>query len=270
MGVATLLGPRPMGFFIPYRYAATLPGPGQRAGYAGLATHFAAAEPAFAAHLAAIDALAASLSAISGPPPAPRFDQDWFPTLDAAAAYALVRQRHPRRIVEIGSGHSTRFLARAVADGGLATRITAIDPLPRAALAGLDIELRRQSLAEAGLEVFQGLAPGDMLLVDSSHVLMPGSDVDDVLNRILPLLPAGVLVHFHDVFLPDGYPEAWAWRGYNEQNALGPLLADGRWRLIFASHYVATRMAAAVAAGSVAGLPSVAAAYPASLWLEKL
>ena len=48
----------------------------------------------------------------------------------------MVRSLRPRRIVEVGSGHSTRFLARAVADGGLDTRITAIDPRPRASIRG--------------------------------------------------------------------------------------------------------------------------------------
>jgi len=77
----------------------------------------AAGEPAFAAHLAAIESLAAALQAIGGaPPPAPRWNQDWFPRLDAAAAYAMVRRHRPARIVEVGSGHSTRFLARAVVD----------------------------------------------------------------------------------------------------------------------------------------------------------
>ena len=67
-----------------------------------------------------IEQYAAELEAIgSAPPPAPRWNQDWFPRLDAAAAYAMVRNTRPRRIVEVGSGHSTRFMARAVADGGL-------------------------------------------------------------------------------------------------------------------------------------------------------
>ena len=41
------------------------------------------------------------------------FEQSWFPSLDAAVAYALVRERKPQRIIEVGSGHSTRILARA-------------------------------------------------------------------------------------------------------------------------------------------------------------
>ena len=49
-----------------------------------------------------------ALKAIDGPPPEPRWDQDWFPRLDAAALYVFVRETAPSRIIEIGSGHSTR------------------------------------------------------------------------------------------------------------------------------------------------------------------
>ena len=70
-------------------------------------------------------------------PPEPRWNQDWLPRLDALAAYVTVRQVRPARIVETGAGHSTRFLARAVRDGGLNTEITSLDPEPRATLNGL-------------------------------------------------------------------------------------------------------------------------------------
>jgi len=269
MGLSTILGVGPRGFFIPYRYAGLLPRPGAIARYEALESLFAAAAPDFAAHLAGIEACAPALLAIAGPPPAPRFDQDWFPTLDAAAAYALVRRRQPARIVEIGSGHSTRFLARAVADGGLATRLTAIDPAPRRRLDGLAVEWLRQPLSGVGSAPFDALEAGDVVFVDSSHILMPGSDVDQLLNRILPALPAGALLHLHDIFLPDDYPAAWAWRGYNEQNAVGTLVAGGGWRPVFASRYAATRMAAQVAETVVARLPRAPGAFDASLWLEK-
>ena len=99
---------------------------------------------------------------------------------------------------------------------------------------------------------------------------MPGSDVDWLLNRVLPGLSSGVLVHFHDVFLPDPYPAAWAWRGYNEQQALAPLLHGGMYDCLFASHYVATRLPDRLARGVVARLPHPAAAPESSLWLKKL
>ncbi len=105
-------------------------------------------------------------------------------------------------------------------------------------------------------------------MIDSSHVLMPGSDVDFLFGHVLPALPDGVFVHVHDIFLPDDYPGDWEWRGYNEQLAVLPLLLNG-WTPIFASHYAATRMADAVE-GSVAGrLPLGAGAREAGLWLCK-
>jgi hypothetical protein len=118
--------------------------------------------------------------------------------------------------------------------------------------------------------VFGELAAGDVLFVDSSHVLMPGSDVDLLLNGVLPTLAPGVLVHFHDVFLPDPYPAAWAWRGYNEQAALACLLQGGdAYEIVFASRYLATRHAALLADGVLAALPLRDGAFESSLWLRR-
>lgn len=222
------------------------------------------------ATLAVVEGFAADLLGFGGePPPAPRWAQDWFPGLDGAAAYALVRAGRPRRIVEVGSGHSTRFMARAVRDGGFDCRIVCIDPQPRAKLDGLPVEWRRGALREVGLDVFAALEPGDVAFFDSSHVLMPGSDVDDALARVLPKLPSGALAHFHDVFLPDPYPAEWAWRGYNEQSALAALLIGGGWEIVWASRYVRTQLSARLAAGPLGALPVPAGAYEASLWLRR-
>jgi len=271
MGLSTVLGFRQRGFFIPYRYADQLPGRAERPGYAALESVFKAGEAAFAEHLAAIDGFAAELEAIgSEPPPAPRWKQGWFPRLDAAAAYAMVRVKQPKRVVEIGSGHSTRFLARAVADGGLATRITAIDPAPRADIATLEtVDLIRTTVQHAGPEPFAALEPGDILSIDSSHILMPGSDVDLLLNGILPGLPDGLILHVHDIFLPDDYPPHWDWRGYNEQLGVAPLLTGDGFDLLWSSHYAATRMAGAVNATVAGRLPIMDDALEASVWLRK-
>ena len=124
-------------------------------------------------------------------------------------------------MVEIGSGHSTRFAARAIADGGLETQLIAIDPEPRADLQALKVEWHRETLQQAcripAAHVIAAFHPGDLLFVDSSHILMPGTDVELILTELLPRLPAGALVQIHDIFLPDAYPADWTWRGYNEQ-----------------------------------------------------
>ncbi len=268
MGLATVLGTARKGFFIPYRHADAVPS--RIASYDALAAKFAASHPAITDHIAAIERFAAELEAIGeAPAPAPRWRQGWFPRLDGAAAYAMVRTLAPRRIVEIGSGHSTRFLARAVTDGGLATTITAIDPEPRAALAGLDVRHLAQTLHDADHGAFEELEAGDILFVDSSHILMPGSDVDIVLNRLWPALRPGVVVHFHDIFLPDGYPEAWGWRGYNEQLGVAALISAGGAEILFASHYAVTRMAEALRPTVVARLAMIDGAVETSLWLVK-
>jgi predicted O-methyltransferase YrrM len=265
MAMAAATG-RANGFTIPYRYADAVEAP---VTYPALEPIFKAAEPAFGNVLAASAAHLERFSSFGGEPPAPRFEQDWFPRLDGAAAYALIRTLRPARIVEIGSGHSTRFIARAAADAGSVTRITAIDPAPRATLDGLPIEFVRGTLQQAGLGPFAGLSAGDIVFIDSSHILMPGTDVDMLLNAVLPTLPGGVHVHVHDVFLPDGYPATWAWRGYNEQNAVAGLIAGGGYRLQWSSHYVASRMRAALDASGLAALPLLPGAYESSLWLVK-
>jgi hypothetical protein len=270
LGLPTILGLRPRGFFIPYRYAATLPGPGKRPPYAALEALFEVRRADFAEALVRLEPLARDLEGIgAAAPPAPRWNQSWFPRLDAAMAYGFVRLGRPKLIVEVGSGHSTRFLARAVSDGGLETRILAIDPAPRAAVSGLPVELRRVTLQEAGLAPFRDLGPGDLLMVDSSHILMPGSDVDALLGRVLPSLPEGVWVHFHDIFLPDDYPAAWDWRGYNEQLAVLALLLGGGWQVGFSSRYAVTRMAEDLARSAVARLPLPEGALESGLWLRR-
>jgi hypothetical protein len=217
--------------------------------------------------LRSIEKFAAALEAIgSEPPPAPRWNQDWFPRLDAAAAYAMVRETRPARIVEVGSGHSTRFLARAVADGGLDTHIVAIDPQPRASIEALAVEWLRIPVQRVA--AFPTLGPGDILFIDSSHQLKPGSDVEFLLNAVLPLLPAGVRVHFHDIFLPDDYPAHWAWRRYNEQAAVAGLIEKNILAVNFASHATVTRQPEALR-GVLGRLPLVPGALESSLWLTR-
>ncbi len=271
LGLLTALGLGKRGWFIPYRYADRLPVPGARPPYAAVAELLHGREPAFAELLATIELHRDDLLAIGvDSPPAPRWNQDWFPRLDAATAYALVRRERPRRIVEVGSGHSTRFLARAVADARLDTRITAIDPAPRARIHGLAVDFIPRDLHDAGAAPFAALSAGDMLFVDSSHILMPGSDVDHLFSRILPALPAGVLVHVHDIFLPDDYPAEWDWRGYNEQLGLMGFVLGGGWRVEFASRYVATRMPALLHGNVLMDLPLLPGAFESSFWLRKL
>ena len=262
LGLPTVLGLKPRGWFIPHRYAPLLPPPGAQPPYPAIERLFEEHADQFAAVLDAVDARAESLESCKA-----MFEQSWFPSLDAAVAYALVRERKPRHIIEVGSGHSTRLLSKAV--GGVG-EILAIDPAPRADIAGLPgVRVKSSTLQAAPDGVFDSLVQGDVLFIDSSHILMPGSDVDILLNRVLPRLPSGTLIHIHDIFLPFDYPSIWGWRAYNEQQGVVPLLTSGAFRPLFSSVWAERRMADRLAASVISRLPRPPDALPASLWLEK-
>jgi hypothetical protein len=264
-GLSTILGLKPLGFFIPYRYAGST----EALDYPALVPLFNDAAPRFREVLSEIERHSEGLRRIASGNHSARFGQDWFPRLDAAAAYALVMREAPRRIVEVGSGHSTRFLAAAVADGGLSTAITCIDPAPRAPLSGLCVQHVSALLSQADPAIFGALESGDILFIDSSHVAMPGTDVDRLFLDVLPRLKRGVLVHVHDVTLPDAYPPAWAWRGYNEQLLVAALIQGGGYELVFASHYVARTLLQTPALAILAELPLPTGAVETSLWMQK-
>ena len=258
LGQATLNGERPQGFFVPYRYADQVRSPSR---YAALEARFAQAEQQMTQVLDDIDAAADELTALDGPPPVPRWTQSWFPRLDGAAAFAICQRFKPGRIVEVGSGHSTRMLTHAAP----VAQITCIDPQPRADIQALGVDLHRRVLREDDVALFERLNANDIAFFDSSHLLWPGSDVDMIFNRVLPVLKPGVLVHIHDILLPDPYPVEWEWRGYTEQNALAGWLFGGA-DILFSSHYAVTRMEATARPG-VSALPMPEEAHETSLWL---
>ena len=271
LGLPTLLGLARRGYFIPYRYADGTGRRLERRAYPAVRRLLSEGEASMRTLVEEMNHLTADLDAISGDrPPQPRWAQDWFPRLDAAAAYVMTRTRRPARIVEIGAGHSTRFFARAVGDGDLATRLTAIDPAPRAAIRGLNVTFLENTVQHVGLEPFSALDAGDILSIDSSHILMPGTDVDVMLGDVLPMLAPGTLVHIHDMFLPDAYPGAWEWRGYNEQAAVAAMIGAGGWRILWSSHHVATAMRADWQGTIIERLPINPGAIESSLWLEKV
>ena len=262
LGLPTVLSLTPRGWFIPHRYAPLLPPPGAQPPYPTIETLFEGKAAEFEAVVALIDSHAAALESMHG-----LLDQTWFPSLDAAAAYALMRERKPQHLIEVGSGHSTRVLAKAL--GGLG-EILAIDPAPRADIAGLPgVQVVPSTVQSAPLELFDRLGRGDVLFIDSSHILMPGSDVDLLLNRVLPRLPAGVIVHIHDIFLPFDYPPVWGWRAYNEQQGVLPLMTTAAYAPLFSSVWARQRLGERLARSVVARLPMPQEAMSTSLWLEK-
>ena len=76
-------------------------------------------------------------------PDQPCWENAWLPGLDACILYTLTATLKPATYLEVGSGHSTRFVRRAIQDFGLATRIVSIDPHPTAEVDALCDEVIR-------------------------------------------------------------------------------------------------------------------------------
>jgi hypothetical protein len=161
----------------------------------------------------------------------PRWCNGWFDALDAIALYSLLAQRKPKNYVEIGSGMSTKFARRAIRDFDLDTRITSIDPEPRAEVDAICDSMIRDALENVGDVVVETANSGDLVFFDGSHRTFMNSDVTVMYLEVLPRLKPGVLVHAHDIFLPADYPPGWEDRYYSEQYLLGAYLLGGSRRL---------------------------------------
>lgn len=134
--------------------------------------------------------------------------------VDSDVLYAMIRTLKPTRVIELGSGYSSLVAAQAcrrnAADGN-AARYTAYDPFPGVASPpppGLD-ELVPMRAQDVPAETFAELGANDVLVVDTTHTVKVGGDVNRIVLDVLPRLAPGVAVHFHDVFLPWEYPRAW-------------------------------------------------------------
>lgn len=259
----------PRGIFIPYRYAKSL----SPSHYSYLAQWLFTYEASFLQLLQKIEhSYTKDLLTILAvaPPPEPRWHQDWFTGLDGVLSYGLVRLLKPRTIMEIGCGHSTRFLCKAIRDENSHTQLIAIDPHPRATLTHLPITFLRQQLQSVSRDQFSVLQEGDILFVDSSHIVVPGSDLDILFSEIIPQLPVGVYLHFHDIFLPHDYPAVWKWRNYNEQQIVAAALCGGGFQPIFASRYLRTQCRQWCEENTLlSSLPFPSNMQESSLWLRK-
>jgi hypothetical protein len=171
-----------------------------------------------------------------------------YSTVEAELLYGLIRTRKPKRIVEVGCGHTTFLIAEAIAAEGQAGYhpvYSCIEPFRPAYLSNPPKEVSdfiEKPLQDIDLSFFSTLEAGDILFIDSSHVVKYGSDTVYELLELLSSLADGVLVHFHDIFLPYDYPTDWLQKGrffWSEQYMLNALLnGQEKFRTIFPLHQI--------------------------------
>jgi len=201
---------------------------------------------------------------------------DGLALVDAAVLHAMVRHFRPRKIVEIGSGQSTRITARACALNqreGMTCEFVAIEPYPSAMLRG-GFEGLSRLRAEKVQQVELGeFADCDILFVDSSHVVAMGGDVTFIQLEIVPRLRPGCLVHFHDILLPGAYWKDWV-RGprffWTEQYLLQALLMfNAEFQVLWAARFMQMRAAAALQTAFPFHREKDPAQRVSSLWIQR-
>jgi hypothetical protein len=202
-----------------------------------------------------------------------------FESVDGEILYSMVRELRPRKIVEIGSGFSTYLFAQAALknredDPDYQCELIAIEPFPsdtlRAGFPGLtqliDKEVQRVPVSE-----FTTLRPNDIVFIDSSHVLKLGSDVQYECLEVLPRIPRGVVVHFHDIFLPLEYPRKYGLQQFmfpNEQYILQAFLTfNDTFEVLWCSSFMHLNHPAKLE-GAIRSYRRIER-WPGSLWMRR-
>lgn len=148
-----------------------------------------------------------------------------FGLIDASILSGMLNWINPARIIEIGAGFSSaaafdtldrmaapRLQSFVTIDPDL-SRIQRLSPPPSAELISAPVQ-------SVPIERFKALGAGDILFIDSSHVLKTGSDVHYEYLHILAALKPGVIIHIHDIFYPFEYPPNWVVRENRSWNEI--------------------------------------------------
>ena len=164
-------------------------------------------------------------------------NNNMFCCCDALALYRVLIDYHPNKVIEIGSGWSTCLMLDTKEyrlDYKL--QISCIEPFPGRLCENIrkadlkKIEIKKDYVQNVSIDYFDSLESGDILFIDSSHVLRNGGDLPYEYFRILPRLKKGVLIHIHDIFYPFTYPKEWIKQGrsYNEAYLVRALLSGNK------------------------------------------
>ncbi len=208
----------------------------------------------------------------------------FFESADAEILYCIIRHFKPKKIFEFGSGFSTLVSAEAArknTEGGDTCEFLAFEPYPKSMLRenlpGLT-KLIVAPLQSVSLAQFDELKENDILFVDSSHVLKIGSDVHYLFLEVLPRLNKGVLVHFHDIFLPMEYSKAWVLNRvmfYTEQYMLQAFLSfNPKFQVVWAGNYMHLRYPDKLAAAFTSYVRDrrikAGERVPSSFWIRRV
>lgn len=201
------------------------------------------------------------------------WDNNFWNNSDAIVQYGLLRALKPKKIIEIGCGWSSLLMKKALDRNNTPCQVTQIEPYPnRQIFDTLPQEWKHHEciLQRAPLNIFSELSDGDFCFYDGSHCVKTASDVNWFFFEILPRLAPGVVIHLHDIFLPDAYPDQWIFeRGqtWNEQYILQAFLMYNRnYKIIMANRFL-WKEKQSFLENTYKG---VSPAYGCSFWMKKI
>jgi hypothetical protein len=166
---------------------------------------------------------------------------------EADYLYQFIRAIKPSKIIEVGSGYSTKLARVALLKNySLSNQKpvhVCVEPYEMKWLEELsEVTVIRKRIEDCDIDWSNELNAGDLLFIDSSHMIRPQGDVLKEYLEILPRLAQGVYVHIHDIFTPKDYPSDWIVnevRFWNEQYILEALLTNSnRYEVIGALNYL--------------------------------
>jgi hypothetical protein len=192
----------------------------------------------------------------------------WYPTPDAEIYASMIHDHRPDQVVEVGSGFSTHIARRALQFARHDAPLTVIDPQPRTDVEQAADHVIYERVEDSKLEKF-ALTGRSLLFIDSSHITRPRGDVPYLHCEVLPQLPAGTIVHFHDIFIPYDYPTCYDHLCWTEQYLLHCLLAHSpRYHTLMSTQYLSRHYRAEMQAtfGPEVGVDNLF--YGASYWIQ--
>lgn len=201
-------------------------------------------------------------------------ENKWFHLGDAMVLHCMMRHCKPKRLVEIGCGFSSAMILdtdELYLENNL--QCTFVDPFPERLFTLLrpsdaHHQVLSTKLQDIDRNIFDDLQENDIVFFDSSHVLKTGSELNDVLFNILPNLPRGVYIHFHDIFHRFEYPKKWVYegRGWNEIYALRAFL---QYNTAFDITFFSSYLQNAYTDTFKNALPECNDLFCGSMWLRK-
>jgi len=204
-----------------------------------------------------------------------KFNNGLYSYTDGIILYTMMRHLKPKKIIEVGSGHSSALMLdvnQHFFDNNM--DIMFIEPYPDRLYKLISENDKTSSIIiekniqEVDVSYFKNIQKGDILFIDSTHVSKCGSDVNHILFNILPVLNTGVYIHFHDVFYPFEYPKEWVYKGmnWNEDYLLRAfLMHNNDYKIRVFSHYLHKHHASVFN-----NMPLAFENTGGNLWLEKV